>query len=91
MVFERVGAGGLAMISHSGSRSSRCKGPVPPTTSVMESVSDSKERMEVGVMESFWTCRFMAARGLRAGEAVVGFWTKRSWPAMLGVSWRVKA
>jgi hypothetical protein len=51
-VFARVTPGGFAQISHSGSRSSRWRGPVRPTTRVMESVSDSKERIEVGVMDS---------------------------------------
>jgi hypothetical protein len=92
VVFDRLTAAGFSQISHSGSRSSRWSGwpgVVRPTTIVIESVSDSKLCIEVGVIASCCTCRFMDARGLSLGDAV-GFWTKRFWPLSLATSSREK-
>ena len=75
VVLDLVTAGGFEQSSHSGSRSSRWSfrgspGVVRPTTMVMESASDSKLWIEVGVMASCCSFRFMDACGCRVGVAV---------------------
>lgn len=74
MVFDLATGAGLEQISQSGSRSSKCSvwgcpGAVLPTTIVTESVSDSKLRMEFGVMANCCTCKFIEARGFSCGDA----------------------